>query len=59
MAKEELILRFFAYHYSGLKRVDQLSYFLTKFMKENKKMDPAGIEEYKNLFNNTIYKINK
>ncbi len=59
MAHEELILRFFAYHYSDLKRVDQLSYFMTKFMKENKDMPPEQIEEYRALFQSTIKKIKK
>jgi len=59
MAHEELILRFFAYHESGLKRVDQLSFFLTKYMKENRSLDVDKISELKDLFHSTIQKINK
>ena len=59
MAREELVLRFFAYYHSGYKRVDQLSYFLTKYMKENKELEPSGIEDLRALFNETVYKINK
>lgn len=58
MAHEELVLRFFAYHYSGTRRVDQLSYFLTKYMKENRNMDKEQILELKELFHCTINKIN-
>ena len=35
MAHEELVLRFFAFYHSGAKLVEQLSYFLTRYMKEN------------------------
>ena len=59
MAHEELVLRFFAYNDSELKRVDQLSYFLTKYMKENKNLDEDKLQEFKILFNNTINKIKK
>ncbi|NOQ65222.1 MAG: DUF262 domain-containing protein [Methyloprofundus sp.] len=57
MAHEELVLRFFAYHNSGLKRVNQLSYFLTKYMKDNRNIGDEEILELKNLFHNTIKKI--
>jgi len=59
MAHEELVLRFFAYHESGLKRVDQLSFFLTKYMKENRNLNADKISELKILFHETIKKINK
>lgn len=57
MAREELVLRFLAYHYSGLKRVEQLTYFLTKFMKENKDASAERINEFRRLFTQTITKI--
>ncbi len=59
MAHEELILRFFAYHGSGLKRVDQLSFFLTKYMKENRHLGVEQISELRSLFHETIKKIGK
>ncbi len=57
MAREELILRFFAYHENEFKKVTNLSYFLTKYMKNNQNIDQEKITELKNLFNNTIEKI--
>lgn len=59
MAHEELVLRFFAYHSSELKRVDQLSYFLTKHMKDNRNITADEVLELKRLFHNTIEKITK
>jgi uncharacterized protein with ParB-like and HNH nuclease domain len=59
MAHEELILRFFAYHESDLKRVDQLNFFLTKYMKDNKNLDIDKVTEFRKLFNDTIKKIGK
>lgn len=59
MAYEETILRFFTYHTKGLKRVNNLSYFLTEFMKENKDMEPDKIDNLKTLFETTIKKIDK
>lgn len=58
MAYEEMILRFFTYHKKGLKRVENLSYFLTEFMKENKNMEHVEIDNLKSLFETTIGKIN-
>lgn len=57
MAHEELVLRFFAYYSSGLKRADQLSYFLTKHMKDNRNISDDEVLELKDLFHNTIKKI--
>lgn len=59
MAFEEMILRFFTYHKKGLKRVENLSYFLTEFMKDNKNMGKEEIDMFRNLFVNTIQKIDK
>lgn len=59
MAHEELVLRFFAYHSSGLKRSDQLSYFLTKYMKDNRNIGDDEALELKILFQETIKKIDK
>lgn len=59
MAYEEMILRFFTYKIKGLKRVDNLSYFLTEFMKDNKDMEDAKTQELKIMFEKTINKINK
>ncbi len=47
MAREELILRFFAYHENELKKVTNLSYFLTKYMKNNQNIDQEKIAELK------------
>ncbi len=58
MAHEELILRFFAYYGSDLKRANQLSYFLTKYMKDNKNMGSEQISALRSLFHTTIKKIN-
>ncbi|MCF6345782.1 MAG: DUF262 domain-containing protein [Thiomicrorhabdus sp.] len=57
MAREELILRFFAYHENELKKVTNLSYFLTKYMKNNQNIDQEKIAELKGLFEETIKKI--
>lgn len=54
MAREELILRFFAYHESGSKRAHNLSYFLTNFMKSNQNVPEAKINELRVLFDETI-----
>lgn len=59
MAYEELILRFFAYHEGGYKRVSNLSYFLTSFMELNKDADPMKINEYRNIFESTLELVNK
>lgn len=59
MAHEELVLRFFAYRDSGLKRVDQLNYFLTKFMREKRHSSVDEIARYKNLFHDTVTKVHK
>ncbi|TXL08575.1 hypothetical protein BMR08_13975 [Methylococcaceae bacterium CS2] len=59
MAHEELVLRFFAYHSSNLKRSDQLSYFLTKYMEDNRNISDDEALELKILFQKTIKKINK
>jgi hypothetical protein len=59
MAHEELVLRFFAYYDSGLKRVDQLSYFLTKYMRENRNMKKSQIAQLRDLFHTTVRKIKK
>jgi hypothetical protein len=59
MAREELVLRFFAYYHSGLKRAESLSYFLTKYMKENKDIDETKIAELRKLFLDTVEKVKK
>lgn len=59
MAYEEMVLRFFTYKTKGLKRVDNLKFFLTEFMKDNKDIKPIKSEEFEILFNTTINKINK
>ncbi len=59
MAYEEMVLRFFAYHEIGLKRVKNLSYFLTDFMKQNRSMPLERIESLKKLFIDTLYKVKK
>ncbi len=59
MAYEEMVLRFFAYYKKGLKRVENLSYFLTEFMKENRSIDSEKINEYKSIFYETLNKVDK
>lgn len=59
MAHEELILRFFAYHDSGYKRAKNLSFFLTKYMKDNQKVSKKEIKAYRELFLNTITLVHK
>ncbi|AKH76246.1 GmrSD restriction endonuclease domain-containing protein [Leptospira interrogans] len=54
MAKEELVLRFFAYHFNDWKRAESLSYFLTKYMKENQHMSQVKIESHRKLFHDTL-----
>jgi len=54
MAHEELVLRFFAYHNSSLKRAKPLTFFLTNYMKENKDISNDKIVELENLFCKTI-----
>lgn len=59
MAHEELVLRFFAYHDSEYKRVKNLSYFLTDYMKNNQNPGSDKISELRNLFVDTIKLVNK
>ena len=59
MAYEEMVLRFFAYYKKGLKKVENLSFFLTEFMKNNKNPDSDEIGEYKTLFHETLKKVDK
>ena len=54
MAREELVLRFFAYHDSGYKQVKNLSYFLTDYMKKNQHPSPETLNNLRGLFLNTI-----
>lgn len=58
MAHEELILRFFAHNHNS-NRTEHLSYFLTKYMKDNKDISEDEISKLRRLFNETINKINK
>lgn len=59
MAYEEMILRFFAYFKKGVKRSDNLSYFLTEFMRDNRHINSEESEELKQIFIGTIDKIEK
>jgi uncharacterized protein with ParB-like and HNH nuclease domain len=59
MSYEEMVLRFFAYHKRGLKRVENLSYFLTDFMREKKDISIGEAGEFKKIFKETIAKIKK
>jgi len=59
MAHEELVLRFFAYHDSEYKRVKNLSYFLTEYMKKNQNPTQETISELRNLFLETIELVHK
>ncbi|PTQ86483.1 GmrSD restriction endonuclease domain-containing protein [Nitrosomonas ureae] len=59
MAREELVLRFFAYHDSGYKRVVNLSYFLTDYMKRNQNPTKETLSKLKNLFIDTIKLVDK
>ena len=59
MAHEELVLRFFAYHDSGYKRVKNLSYFLTDYMKKNQNANDATLKKLRNLFLKTIALLHK
>ncbi len=59
MAREELVLRFFAYHDSGYKRVKNLSYFLTDYMKKNQHPSKKILKSLKDLFLNTINLVSK
>lgn len=54
MAREELVLRFFAYHDSEYKRVKNLSYFLTEYMKKNQNPSKDTINNFRNLFLKTV-----
>ncbi len=59
MAYEEMILRFFAYHKKGLKKVENLSFFLTGFMKDYKNSDSSTINDFKILFKKTLNQVNE
>lgn len=59
MAYEEMVLRFFTYHEAGTKRVKNLSYFLTDFMKENRDPSDEKIEYLRDLFMDTLFKVKK
>jgi len=59
MAHEELVLRFFAYHDSGYKRVKNLSFFLTEYLKNNQNPSAQELKDFKELFSNTIKLVHK
>lgn len=59
MAHEELILRFFAYHDSEYKRVNNLSFFLTEYMKKNQNINQERIDQLNSLFLNTLNLVKK
>jgi Protein of unknown function DUF262 len=59
MAHEELVLRFFAYHDSEYKRVKNLSYFLTDYMKKNQNLTKDNINNLRNLFCKTLELVQK
>ena len=59
MAHEELVLRFFAYHDSGYKRVKNLSFFLTEFLMNNQNPPNSKLKSYTQLFDTTIELVNK
>jgi len=59
MAHEELVLRFFAYHDSEYKRTENLSYFLTEYMRENQNPTKDKIRTLKELFIGTIQLVYK
>jgi hypothetical protein len=59
MAHEELVLRFFAYHDSEYKRVKNLSYFLTEYMKKNQNITKEKISDLRNLFHETLELVQK
>lgn len=59
MAHEELVLRFFAYHDSGYKRVKNLSFFLTEFMESKQNSTKKEINEFEKLFDKTLALVNK
>lgn len=54
MASEELVLRFFAYHDSEYKRVANLSFFLTTYMRTNQNPTKDKINSLRNLFHETL-----
>jgi uncharacterized protein with ParB-like and HNH nuclease domain len=54
MAHEELVLRFFAYHASGYKRVDNLSFFLTQYLKNNQNPSKQELDRFAHLFDRTL-----
>jgi len=59
MSHEELVLRFFAYHASNGKRAKELELFLTNYMQEKMSMNDTEISEFRELFLETICKVNK
>jgi Protein of unknown function DUF262 len=54
MAHEELVLRFFAHSDNDYKRVKNLSYFLTDYMKKNQNPSKDRINDLRKLFLSTI-----
>ncbi len=50
---EEMVLRFFAFHYSLPKYKGALSNFLNDFMKNKRKISSSQLSEYKELFRRT------
>lgn len=59
MAYEELVLRFFAYHDSGYKRVQNLSFFLTEYLQKNRNLEDAELEKLRVLFDSTLELVNQ
>ncbi len=59
MAYEEMVLRFFAYHDSRLKRTTDLATFLTEYMRLKRFAKKSEIEEMEKLFLETLKRVDE
>jgi hypothetical protein len=59
MAYEEMVLRFFAYHESKLKRATDLATFLTDYMRGKQNCDENEIKKLEDLFLKTLEKVDE
>jgi len=58
-ANEELLLRFFAFHFKVEEYKGRLALFLNDFMESNKDIDEEIVQSYNNIIHNTLEIINR
>lgn len=57
MGDSEMVLRFFAFHFSGPEYKGLFAPFLDKYLEKGMKMDASAIDEHRRVFTETIDKV--